>query len=228
MPRATPFSHLEAQQRSQERLVAPALIEKLVEIAGAASKDTKEKLRYKLDCTIRAYRARRLGDKQESPARIVAALKPGVKAAKELRAWLDSLPVGVLIELQAGGLEEHLHRIINRANYWQRHVEAGRPTGEDAANLDLRWSLKDIYSEHCRLSLRRHKNPKERKRHLDDLVARASKMIGARYPNERKHRGRFTGQKKHPSKRGPKLYLRPLRKTAAERRLERELKDFPI
>src|SRR5262249_5691748 len=180
MPRATPFSHLEAQQRSQERLVAPALIEKLVEIAGAASKDTKEKLRYKLDCTIRAYRARRLGDKQESPARIVAALKPGVKAAKELRAWLDSLPVGVLIELQAGGLEEHLHRIINRANYWQRHVEAGRPTGEDAANLDLRWSLKDIYSEHCRLSLRRHKNPKERKRRdpITITVPQACRLSG--------------------------------------------------
>jgi len=180
MSRATPFSRLEVQQRSQECLVNPALIEKLVEIAGAASKDTKEKLRYKLDCTIRAYRARRLGDKQESPARIVAALKPGVKAAKELRAWLDSLPVGVLIELQAGGLEEHLHRIINRANYWQRHVEAGRPTGEDAANLDLRWSLKDIYSEHCRLSLRRHKNPKERKRRdpITITVPQACRLSG--------------------------------------------------
>ena len=226
MPRATPFSRLEVQQRSQERLVNPALIEKLVEIAGAASKDTKEKLRCKLSCAVSAFFARRLADKQESPARIVAALKPGVKAVKNLLAWLDSLPVGVLIELQAGGLEEHLHRIINRANYWQRHVEAHRPTGEGAANLVLRWSLKDTYNEHC-LSLR-HKNAKERKQHLDDLVARASKMIGARYPNERKHRGRFTGEQKHPSKRGPKLYLRPLRKSAAERRLERELKDFPI
>jgi hypothetical protein len=226
MPRATPFSHLEVQQRSQERLVDPALIEKLVEIAGAASKGTKEKLRYKLNCTVSAFLARRLGDKQESPARIVAALKPGLKPATKLLAWLKSLPVGVLIELQAGGLEEHLHRIINRADYWQRHVEAHRPTGEDAASLVLRWSLLDIYNEHC-LSLH-HKKPKEQKRHLDDLVARASKMIGARFPNVRKHRGRFRGEQKQPSKRGPKLYLRPLRKSAAERRLERELKDFPI
>ena len=224
MSRATPFSRLEVQQRSQECLVNPALIEKLVEIAGAASKDTKEKLRYKLNCTVSAFLARRLGDKQESPARIAAALKPGLKPARKLLAWLKSLPGGVLIELQAGGLEEHLHRIINWASYWQRHAEAHRPTGEAAASLVLRWSLKDIYNEHC-LSLRhKNQNPKERKRHLDDLVARASKMIGARYPNERKHRGRFTGEQKHPSKRGPKLYLRPLRKSASERRLERKLK----
>jgi hypothetical protein len=233
MPRATPLSRLEVEQRAKKPLVDPALTEKLVEIAGAASKDTKEKLRHKLNCTVSAFLARRLGDKQESPARILAAFKPGLKPARKLLAWLDTLPVGVLIELQAGGLkkhlrglEEHLHRIINRADYWQRHVKAHRPTGEGAASLDLRQSLKDIYNEHC-LSLRQ-KNPKERKRHLDDLVARASKMIGARYPNERKHRGRFTGEQKHPSKRGPKLYLRPLRKSAAERRLERELKGFPI
>src|SRR5262249_5949480 len=134
-------------------------------------------------------------------------------------------------ELRAGGLikhlrglEERLPRIINRADYWQRHVKAHRPTGENAAGLTLRQSLKNIYNEHC-LSLRRHKNPKERKRHLDHLVARASKMIGAKYPNERKHRSRFTGEQKHPSKRGAK---RPLRKSADERRLERELKHFPI
>jgi hypothetical protein len=223
MSRAKAISRSEVQQRSQGRLVDPALIEELVEIAGAASKDTKEKLRYKLNCTVSAFFARRLADKQESPARIAAALKPGLNPARKLLAWLKSLPVSVLIELQAGGLESFVHRLEKQAVYWQRH----RPTGEDAASLALRWSLKDIYNEHC-LSLRHKKNPKERKRHLDDLVARASKMIGARYPNERKNRGRFTGEQKPPSKRGPKLYLRPLLKSEAERRLELALKDFPI
>ena len=47
-----------------------------------------------------------LGDKQESPARIVATLKPGLKPARKLLAWLKSLPVGVLIELQAGDLAD--------------------------------------------------------------------------------------------------------------------------
>jgi hypothetical protein len=234
MPRATPLSRMEVERRATKPLVDPALTEKLVEIAGAASKDTKEKLRYKLDCTVSAFLARRLGDKQESPARILAAFKPGLKPAKKLLTWLDTLPVGMLVELQAGGLkehlrglEEHLSRIMKQVDYWQRHVKAHRPTGEGAAGLALRQSLKNIYNEHC-LSLRRHKNPKERKQHLDDLVARASKMIGAKYPNERKHRRRFSGEQKHPSKRGPKLYQRPLRKSADERRLERELKHFPI
>jgi len=233
MPRAKALSRLEVEQRAKKPLADPALTEKLVEIAGAASKDTKEKLRHKLDCTVSAFLARRRGDKQESPARILAAFKPGLKPARKLLAWLDTLPVGVLSELRAGGLrkhlrgiEEHLHRIINRADYWQRHVKAHRPTGEADAGLDLRRSLKDIYNEHC-LSLR-NKNPKARKRHLDDLVAQASKMIGARYPNEREHRGRFAGRQKHSSKRGPRLHLRPLQKSAAERRLEGELKDFRI
>jgi hypothetical protein len=227
MPRANPVSRSQVKQRSQERLVNPALIEELVEIAGAASKDTTEKLRYKLNCTVSAFFARRLADKQESPARIVAALKPGLNPARKLLAWLKSLPVSVLIELQAGGLEAFVNRLEKQADYWQQHVEAHRPTGEDAASLALRWSLRDIYNEHC-LSVRHKKNPKERKRHLDDLIARASKMIGAGYPNERKNRGRFTGEQKPPNKRGPKLYLRPLLKSEAERRLELELKDFPI
>jgi hypothetical protein len=227
MPRAKPINRSEVERREKETLVDPELIEKLADLAGAASKDTKEKLRYKLNCTVSAFFARRLADKQESPARIVAALKPGLNPARKLLAWLKSLPVSVLIELQAGGLEAFVHRLEKQAAYWQRHVEAHRPTGEDAASLALRWFLKDIYNEHC-LSLRHKKNPKERKRHLDDLVARASKMIGARYPNERKNRGRFTGEQKPPSKRGPKLYLRPLLKSEAERRLELELKDFPI
>jgi hypothetical protein len=106
MPLAKPHSRSEVERRSQECLVDPALIEELVELAGAASNDTKEKLRHKLNCTVSAFFARRLGDKQESPARIVAALKPALKPAGKLLTWLNKLPVSLLIELQAGGLEE--------------------------------------------------------------------------------------------------------------------------
>jgi hypothetical protein len=217
MARAKPLSRSEVEQRSPDpalSLVDSALIERLVEIAGAASEDRKEELRHKLNCTVSAFFARRMGDKQESPARILAALKPGVKPARKLLAWLGTLPVGVLIELQAGGLEEHLRRIINRADYWQRYAAALQPAA-DAASSILQLSLKDIYNEHC-LSLRRCKSPEERKRYLDSLVVEACKMIGARE--------RFTGEQKLPSKRGERLYMRPLQKSAAERRLERKLK----
>jgi hypothetical protein len=152
------------------------LIEQLVELAGACSEDAKAELSYKLTCTVSAFRAQRLADKQESPARIVAALEPGAKAAKELLEWLASMPVGVLIELQAGGLDEHLVRIIDRTNYWQRHVEAHRPAGKAAASLELQFFLRKIYAEHC-LSLR-YLKAEERERRLRDLVAQASKLIG--------------------------------------------------
>jgi len=221
MPKAKPFSRSDVKQRAKKPLVDPALTEKLVEIAGAASTDTKEKLRHKLNCTVSAFFARRRGDKQESPARIVAALKPGLKPARKLLAWLDTLPVGVLIELQAGGVKEFCERVIDCEAYWRGQVKTHRPAGEGAASLDLRLSLKDIYDNHC-VGLR-NKIPEERERHLNDLVTQASKMIGARYPNEREHRGRFMGEQKRPSKRGPRLYVRPLQKSAVECELERKL-----
>jgi hypothetical protein len=215
MPLAKAISRSEVEQRSKETLVDPALIEKIAGRVGITDQAAKQKLTY----TIQAYRARVLALQQESPARIVAALKPGLNPARKLLEWLKLLPDGLLIELQAGGLEEHLHRIINRANYWQRHVEAHRQAGEGDASLDLRLSLLDIVAAHCPDA------PEWKRRRR---VAFACREIGARYPNEKKHRRRFTGEQKRPSKPGPKLYLRPLRKSAAERRLQRRLKDVPI
>src|SRR5262249_58239513 len=133
MPRAKPHSHSDVKRRSlEEPLVVCelALIKKLVGRANVTDQAEKATLKESLDCRIREYRLRVLTEKQqERPAQLVAALKPGVKAAKELLPWLDSLPVSLLIELQAGGLEEHLHRFINRADYWQRHVKVWKPSG---------------------------------------------------------------------------------------------------
>jgi hypothetical protein len=191
MPRAKAINRSEVERRPKETLVDPKLIQKLVDLAGAASPESRAELGYKLKSTVSAYRARRLADKQESPARMVAALKPGLKLSKDLLAWLKSLPVGILIELQAGCLEEYLYRIIDRANYWQQHVKAHRPDGEDAASLDLRRSLKDIFTAHCP-DLLLEGRAKERK--LRDLVAYACQEIGARFPDEKKNRQRFTGE----------------------------------
>jgi len=233
MPRAKPFSRLEAERRSRKTLVDPALIEKLVEIAGAASKDTKETLRRKLNHVVAAYFARRVGDSQESPARIAAALKPLIKSAEDLLAGLGVLPIGMLIELRAGGIIKHLHglkehlpRIPRQAEYWRRHVKAHRPVGEAVAGEDLRRALREIYNDHC-LSLR-NKHPKAKKRYLDDLVAQACTEIGAKFPDRQKHQGRFAGRRKRLGRRGPKLHLQPLRKSAAQRKMEGVLKDLRI
>jgi hypothetical protein len=206
MPRAKAFNRSEVERRSKvigpsprvltSSLVDSTLIEKLVDLAGVGSRDSKAALKHKLAYTIEAYRARVLANQQESPARILAALKPGVKPVRKLLAWLKLLPAGVLIELQAGGLEEHLQRIIDRANYWRRRAETHRPAGEADAGLALRRSLIDIFTAHC------PDVPEQKRR---GWVAFACRELGAPYPNEKKYRQRFRGE--HRQKR-----------TAAERK----------
>jgi hypothetical protein len=56
--------------------VDPALLDTLIRHARVADTD-RMRIAYELCWAIRAYRARTLADKQERPARIVAALKPG-------------------------------------------------------------------------------------------------------------------------------------------------------
>jgi len=124
-----------------------------------------------------------------------------VKAAKELLPWLDSLPVSLLIELQAGGLEEHLHRIINRADYWQRHVKVGKPSGEGAASFALRRALTALITTYWPGP----PNPtEEQKRFWEkkrrNWVAFACREIGARFPHQKKHRRQFVGERSNAAK----------------------------
>jgi hypothetical protein len=233
MPRAKAFSRSKVEQRwpkdPKEPPVDPALIEKLVALTGVIDPVERAQVESKLSCTIKLNRDRVLADQQERPAQIVAALKPVLRSARDLSARLNSLPVGLRLELQAGGLGEQLEALISKADdrlaYWRQHVAAHRPTGEGATSLDLRQSLTDIFAAHC-LGLPPEDRAKERK--LRDLVAYACQEMDVRFPDETKHRRRFMGEQKRPSKPGPKLYLRPLRKSAAERRLKRRLKDVPI
>jgi hypothetical protein len=198
MPRADRFSRSDVEQRPKASEIDPALITKLV-LKAAEKKRPERELIQQLISTIRHYRQRGLADKQERAARIVAALKPGLKPARNLSTWLNSLPVGLLIELQAGGirtsLEALVSRIEHRAAYWQRRVAAHRPTGEDARNRDLRWSLTDIITEHwpdAPDATDRQKRTNKRERHR--WVAFACREIGANYPNEKKNRRRFIGE----------------------------------
>jgi hypothetical protein len=198
IPKADPFSRGDVEQRSKASEIDPALIMKLF-LKAAEKKRPGRELRRQLISTIRYYRQRVLADEQERPARIVAALKPGLKPARDLLAWLNSLPVGVLIDLRAGGipacLEALIPRIKNQLDYWHQRVAAHRPTGEEARNRELRWSLTDIIPEHWSdapdaTDRQKRTNKRERRR----WVAFACQEIGARYPNEKKNRRRFMGE----------------------------------
>jgi hypothetical protein len=198
MPRAGRFSRSDVEQRPEAVQDDPVLIERLVQEAGIADPAERECCQHELAWTIRHYRERVLADEQERPARIVAALKPGLKPAGSLSAWLNSLPVGVLIELRAGNIQTSLEalipRIENRVAYWQRRVAAHRPAGEGARNRELRRSLTDIITAHWPDppdATDRQKRINRLKR--DRWVAFACREIGARYPNEKKNRRRFIG-----------------------------------
>jgi len=242
VPRADRFSRSDVEQRPKASEIDPALIKRLIlkVLVGRLGRElirTRRKLIQtirqlipQLISTIRHYRQRVLADEQERPARMVAALKPGLKPARAVLAWLNSLPVGVLMELQAGGMQTSLEalipRIENRVAYWQRHVAAQRPTGEDARNRELRWSLTDIITAHWPdppEATEQQKRANERGRR--NWVAFACKEIGAKYPNEKKNRRRFTGAGEHK----PKLPRDEENIVASgQSEAERRLKDVPI
>jgi hypothetical protein len=233
MARAKAFSRLEVERREKEAEVEkaevdPAVIDKLVRRVGVTDKAKLEQLRYKLRCTIEAYRARVRADKQEHPARMVAALKPGLKTAKDLLEWLNSLPVGVLTALQAGSIQTSLEAIIptieNRVDYWPRHVAAHRPDGAGDASLDLRRSLTDIITAHRPdppNATEQQKRFKEQRRR--DWVAFACHEIGARFPHQKKRRRQFIGEHQRKTPGEVKDAIAPEPSEA-----ERRLKDTPI
>jgi hypothetical protein len=196
-------------------------------LKAAEKKHPGRKLKRQLISTMRHYRQGILADEQERPARIVAALKPGLKPAENLSTWLNSLPVGVLIELRAGNIQTSLEalipRIKNRVAYWQRRVAAHRPTGEDARNRELRWSLTYIITAHwpdAPDATDQQKRTNQRERHR--WVAFACREIGAKYPNEKKNRRRFIGEHK------PRASRREKQVGIRQSKAERSLKDVPI
>jgi hypothetical protein len=156
VPRAKPFTRSDVKQRSKSTRVDRNLIDRLTQKASLIV-SANESFAYQLRQAIWAYRAKTLANKQEHPAKIVAALKVGLKHSQNLSEWLNSLPSGVRLELRAGGIEGLLDdlavllatltaKIKAQASYWQSHVKTHRPAGEGEASLCLRWSLTEIPS----------------------------------------------------------------------------------
>ena len=208
MPRAKPFKQVDVKRRSKALEVDRALVERLVRGAEIAIPEKRNELTFELISAIKAYRAKGIVAKQERPAQLVAALKPGLGPARKLLHWLKSLPLSVRFELKAGGIEESLLDLEiltnallcernKRIKSWQTHVHRNRPTGEGAASLALRQSLTD-FAARCwtgspETASERERRAKEKK--IRSWVAFACAEIGARYPNEKKNRARFTGER---------------------------------
>lgn len=134
MPRAQPFTRtdLDARAREKANTLDPDLIEKIKLILKSdnATAANVERLASEVAQTIQTYNLTVLADHQESPARIVAALKPGLPLAKGLREWLEMLRQSVRFELKTPEAEALFGRIKEQLAKWQAKVRAG-PIGRE-------------------------------------------------------------------------------------------------
>jgi hypothetical protein len=186
LPRAKPFSRADVESRKvlyKAFSLDPAVIEKIkaiLKFEGVAAANV-ERLVSEIGQAIRTYKATGHANRQESPARIVAALKPGLPLAKGLRVWLSTLPPWLRFDLKIPELEELFDRIKKLSDDWQRKARAG-PVGHGYAALSLRDSLRSILANDI-------KNEPERRR----AVANILRAEGIRFPDEKKNRRKFTG-----------------------------------
>jgi hypothetical protein len=188
MPRATAFHRADVKRRKAlyELSLEPDVIDKIkaiLKFEGVAVADV-EQLVTKIEQTFRTYNVTMLADYQENPARIVAALKQGLRLAEQMREWLSTLPESVRFDLKTPELETLPLRIKKRLAYWHEHKHAGR-IAHGATALSLRQSLMSIVAEDIR---DKHK----RDRAVADILTPAA----IKFPNEKKNRGRFTGTKR--------------------------------
>jgi hypothetical protein len=206
VPRAKPFVRTDVERRWRALEIDPLTLEKLV-TRLPIDPNARSRFASELYWAIRAYRARALAAKQARPAKILAALKPGIRHARKLSDWLNSLPQSVRLELRSGqieGLLSDLAEVVealsvvtrSRAVYWQTHVRAHRPAGASDASLAFRQSLMEMLARFLPdnpTATPRQKRTSERNRlrHAADIM----RTIGAPFPSEKKNRGRFKGDR---------------------------------
>jgi hypothetical protein len=158
-----------------------------------------------LRSVIDRYKIHLFAHRQERPARMVAALRPILASAKNLKTKLNALPQSLRMELRAGGLGQlfdHLNELIeeliaaskSRSSYWQGHVAKSRPTGEAQISLWLRQQLKELitkYSPDRAGASKQEKRTNEARR--DRWVGDVLRAIEVKFPDEKKNRKRFRG-----------------------------------
>jgi hypothetical protein len=208
MPRATPFTKTNVEDRNASARVDPKLLERVCSDAPVLDVQ-REHLKLEVRDAICQYRLRTIQHKQELPARKVAALKRVLACSERLLKFLTELPQSLRMELQnadmellltdfSGLLEQLIVRARSRSHYWQSHVEKNRPTGEMGIGEWLRQDLMAIIGAVS--------NAPERLRR--QWVAKVCKAIEAKYPNEKKNKRRFLGKQQPRQKRKPKTSTR--------------------
>jgi len=187
MPRADGLTRSDIDRRQ----VDVTFIEKL---PGIRTEQLRiEQLLVEIEDALKRYKLSELVQKQERPARMVAALKPGLKPAKALLRWLQSLPPSLRLELRAGGIEERLDELTiivgelaartdERCRYYQGHVRTNRPFGVADIQLWLREDLMQIFMKHF---------PNAGEADCRSWVASILSRAGVAFPNEKKNRKRF-------------------------------------
>jgi hypothetical protein len=112
---------------------------------------------------------------------------------------------------------------------WQGRVETHRLAGESNASLGLRQSLSEIittFLPDSAAATAREKRANERKRR--SWIANAATAIGAKYPEEKKNRARFTGESLRTARAAKTGKRRPDRSNAESKEARaraRRLKD---
>ena len=185
MPRAKAFTRSHVKARAQVSLDLKVIDQIKTTLKSAGIEPAKlEQVACRIVLAIQTYKLRVLAESQESPARMVAALKPGLQPAKQLRQWLDTLPQSLHFDLKVSGMEGLRARIEERLKYWEAKVRAHRPAGKGAAGLDLRQNLDSLLADHIG-------NEHKRRQAVADILAAAS----IKFPSEQKNRKKFTGRK---------------------------------
>jgi hypothetical protein len=230
MPRPTCFTQKNVEQRGTAAQVDPALVERLSRKAPVPD-DRRERLATEVHGALSVYRSWSIAHRQELPARKVAALKPGLTAARKLLAWLDTQPQSLRMELGAAGLEHFLRgfglllqelvsNAKSRSSYWQGHTAHHRPAGEGEIGTWLRQGLTNIADRYFTTSTEREKR---------DWVVFVLKEAGVKYPEEKKNKKRFVGQNAaEPTSMRSKKSLPRRREDRKTRALARRLGDINI
>jgi hypothetical protein len=213
MPRARAFTRADVERRARKikigpkgtkkqprRIVqageiAPGFTERLAAFAtGKVPEASRQRFQEEITEAIKVYRARRIADQQENPARIIAALKPGKRAARVMLKWLRSLPQSVRLPLRKGATETWLTEWIASIDASLTDLQKKRRHRGGNAGIDLRRNLIAICAEHLpdahdATDPQRQAKAKKRERLVADILSFAA----IKFPNEKKNRKRFTG-----------------------------------
>lgn len=191
MPRATPFTQAELDKRklgNETRRVTVEMIARLDDMRSLPN-DRLEVIAGQINEVLQQHHTAELATRQETPAGILAALRPVAEQLEGLLKHLSLLPLSLRHELaiDEAALRGRLDNIkIVAGKYELRRVTAGHVASKDALRKELTARLLPILGEHC------PKSASDRRRALRWVadVQRAARLV---VPDETKNPGRLMG-----------------------------------